>query len=60
MRGKLPASRIGRRLLIDPADLRAMLDAERLVPAPARGGGLLDLERRRADNVSTDKTPRRR
>lgn len=43
--GKLPASRIGKRLLIDPADLRVMLDEAR--PERERSRGLLDVERGR-------------
>ena len=44
--GKVPASRVGKRLLIDPADLQAMLDAARSKPERARRS-MMDVERER-------------
>lgn len=44
--GELPAARIGQRLLIEPADVQAMLDAARPKRKRARRG-LRELERER-------------
>ena len=45
--GRLPASRIGARLLIKQADLDALIDSARIEIKPARPRRLRDLERRR-------------
>jgi excisionase family DNA binding protein len=55
---ELPASRIGGRLLIDPDDVQAMLDARR-TQQPSRSRGLLDLERQLPSRAK-DKAPRHR
>ena len=55
--GELPAAKIGGRLLIEAAEVQALIEARR-APRPRPAGGLRDLERATM-GVGTKAAPRR-